>query len=49
MIQPSTIVDRYWKYPWQFKANGDLHIYHPARLIVFKEADYVPKAQRGKP
>ena len=46
MTSPNTIVDRYYRYPWLFKANGDLHIYHTNKIIVIKEADYVPKSQR---
>jgi hypothetical protein len=45
-MQPSIIVDRYWRYKWKFTANGDLHVYHPAKRLVIREADYVPKAQR---
>lgn len=46
-VSPETIVKRYWSHPWTFKANGDLHIHHPAKRIVFKQVDYLPKAQRG--
>jgi hypothetical protein len=46
VISPNTIVDRYWRYPWTFKVNGDLYIQHPTKTIVIKEADYVPKSQR---
>jgi hypothetical protein len=48
MPSPNTIVDRYWRCPWTFKANGDLHVHHKDKTIIIEEASYVPKEQRVK-
>lgn len=48
MPSPNTIVDRYWRCPWTFKANGDLHVHHKDKVIIIEEASYVPKEQRVK-
>lgn len=40
------IIDTYWMFPWAFKANGDLHVYHPTGPVVFTEGYYASALRR---
>jgi len=35
------IIRKYWRFPWVFRANGQLIIVKPGRTIVFEEHEYI--------